>query len=107
MNIVIPSLFITNKLALKVAILATVVGLIAFTLSWNMWDVWQGPLPGYQVLLFPGNLTLIYLWHPLFTEELAFWPKLALLLIGQFAVVYLVIANSLWLVSKIFNKQQG
>lgn len=102
-----PSLFIVNKLALKIAIFATVVGLIAFTLSWNMWEVWQGPLPGYQVFLFPGNLTLIYLWHPLFTEELAFWPKLALLLFGQFTVVYLVIANFLWLVSKMFNKQQG
>ena len=44
-------------------------------------------MPGYKVFLFPGNLTLIYIWHPLFTEELGYWSKLILLLLGQFVVV--------------------
>ena len=68
---------------------AAVIGLVAFTLSWNLWDFWGGPMPGLQLLLFPGNLTLVYIWHPLFTEEVNFWPKLALLLLGQFIVVSL------------------
>ncbi len=70
---------------------AAVIGLVAFTLSWNLWDVWGGPLPGFQLLLFPGNLTLVYIWHPLLTEEINFWPKLALLLFGQFLVVFFVV----------------
>ncbi len=77
----------TSSIAIYAGVSASVIGLIAFVLSWNMWDVWAGPLPGYQIFLFPGNLTLNYIWHPLFTEELNFWPKLALLLFGQFMLV--------------------
>ena len=44
-------------------------------------------MPGIQVLLYPGNLSLVYVWHPLFTEEVNFWPKLALQMLGQFALV--------------------
>lgn len=66
---------------------ATIIGLIAFTLSWNLTAFFKGALPGYQILLFPGNLTLIYFWHPLFSEEVSFWPKLVMLLFGQFVVV--------------------
>jgi hypothetical protein len=77
----------TFKIAIYAGITAVIIGLTAFTLSWNLWDVWGGPLPGYKVYLFPGNLTLIYIWHPLFTEEVNFWPKLGLLMLGQFTVV--------------------
>lgn len=68
-------------------LIAAFIGLIAFSLSWNLWFFFDGPLPGYQFFLFPGNLTLIYFWHPLFTEEVNFWPKLFMLLFGQFSVV--------------------
>ncbi|MFT5755563.1 MAG: CHASE1-domain containing sensor protein [Alteromonadaceae bacterium] len=68
-------------------LIAAVIGLIAFTLSWNLLAFFEGPLPGYQVFLFPGNITLIFFWHPLFTEEINFWPKLLMLLFGQFVVV--------------------
>jgi hypothetical protein len=68
-------------------LIATIIGLVAFTISWNSWEFFNGPLPGYQLFLFPGNLTLIYFWHPIFTEEVNFWPKLVMLLFGQFAVV--------------------
>lgn len=71
-------------------IVAFTVGLIAFTLSWNFWEFWGGPMPGYQFFLYPGNLTLIYVWHPLFTEEVNFWPKLGLLMLGQFVLVAFV-----------------
>ena len=76
----------SNKTAIYIGLIATLIGLIAFTISWNTWDIWDGPLPGYQFFLFPGNLTLIYFWHPIFTEEVSFWPKLLMLLAGQFGV---------------------
>ena len=68
-------------------VLAAIVGLITFVLSWNFYDFWGGPMPGYRLLLFPGNVSLIYVWHPLFTEEVDLYPKLALILIGQFFIV--------------------
>jgi len=70
---------------------AVILGLLVFTLSWTLWSLWDGPMPGYQWALYPGNLLLIYLWHPLFSEEIHFWPKLGLLLLGQFAVVSLLV----------------
>ncbi len=77
---------ITNSVSLSflIASIATILGLIAFVLNWNFFD---GNMSGYQILLFPGNLTLTYIWHPLFTEELNFWLKLKFLLFGQFGVV--------------------
>ena len=82
----------TMTIAIYAGITALVIGVIAFTLGWNFWEFWGGPLPGYQIFLYPGNLTLIYVWHPLFTEEVNFWPKLVLLLFGQFFVVTFVVA---------------
>jgi len=90
----------TPTIAIYMGITAVVIGLTAFTLSWNLWDVWGGPLPGYKVYLFPGNLTLIYIWHPLFTEEVNFWPKLGLLMLGQFSVVAGFTAAFITLVKK-------
>lgn len=63
-------------IALKFGVGAVVVGLLAFALNWNLWDFWGGPMPGIELLLFPGNITLVYIWHPLFTEEVYFWPVL-------------------------------
>ncbi|MCH8538119.1 MAG: hypothetical protein LAT66_10165 [Alkalimonas sp.] len=79
-------------IALRAGAASVVIGLIAFALSWNLWALWGGPMPGIQVLLYPGNLSLVYLWHPLFTEEVNFWPKLALQMVGQFTVVASVAA---------------
>jgi len=78
--------------AIYSGVIASIIGAIAFSLSWNLWEFFEGPLPGYQFFLFPGNLTLIYFWHPLFTEEVNFWPKLFMLLLGQFVVVTSVVA---------------
>lgn len=84
------------KIAIFSGLIAMIIGLITFSLSWRLWAFFDGPLPGYRVLLFPGNLTLTYFWHPIFTEEVNFWTKLFMLLFGQFAVVsccVVVIAN--------------
>ncbi len=75
------------KVAIYSGLSATIFGLIAFSLSWNLWELFDGPLPGYRIFLFPGNLTLTYFWHPIFAEEVNFWPKLFTLLLGQFTVV--------------------
>lgn len=91
----------TYSIELYTGLVATFIGLVAFTVSWNMWEVWQGPMPGYQFFLFPGNLTLVYIWHPLFTEELNFWPKLFLLLLGQFLVVAFCVGLLRFLVKKL------
>ena len=79
-------------IALKSGVGAVFVGLVAFALSWNLWDFWGGPMPGIEILLFPGNISLVYVWHPLFTEEVNFWPKLFLLMLGQFLIVTAVVA---------------
>ena len=76
-----------TTIAVYAGLISVVIGLVAFALSWNFWDFWGGPMPGIDAVLFPGNLTLIYVWHPLFTEEVNFWPKLALHMFGQFFVV--------------------
>jgi hypothetical protein len=90
----------TSKLALLAGALATFIGAITFGLSWNLWDMIGGPLPGYKILLFPANMTLIYIWHPLFTEELAFWPKLSLMLVGQFTFVTVIVASIMGLIKR-------
>jgi len=77
----------SHTVAIYSGVIATIIGLITFTLNWNLWKFFSGLLPGYQILLFPGNLSLIYFWHPVFTEEVNFWPKLFMLLCGQFVVV--------------------
>lgn len=93
----------TTTIGLYAGVVALVVGGIAFSLHWNFWNVWGGPMPGVQALLFPGNMTLIYIWHPLFTEEIDFWPKIVMLLVGQFFVV----ASVAVLLVSLFRKLLG
>ena len=78
------------KFAFVCGLVATLMGLLAFLMNWYLWDFWGGPFPGYDVLLFPGNLSLIYIWHPLFTEEIALYPKLGLMLLAQFIFVAVI-----------------
>lgn len=77
----------STKFAIYSGFIAMIIGVITFSLSWNLWAFFNGPLPGYRIFLFPGNLSLTYFWHPIFTEEVNFWPKLFMLLFGQFIVV--------------------
>lgn len=48
-----------------------------------------------------ANLTLVYLWHPLFSEELGFWPKLMLQMLGQFAIVTAITATILGVIRQL------
>ncbi|RUO69400.1 hypothetical protein [Idiomarina ramblicola] len=91
----------TTTMALYAGLISLIIGLVSFAISWNFWDLRGGPMPGIQVLLFPGNLTLIYVWHPLFTEEMNFWPKLALHMFGQFFVVTFITMLCVSLVRKL------
>ena len=101
--------FPSVKIAILSGLIAMIIGLITFSLNWNLWEFFDGPLPGYRVFLFPGNLTLTYFWHPIFTEEVNFWPKLFMLLFGQFFVVSCCVAviASLkqFFATKLHNKQ--
>ncbi len=98
-----------SKSAIYSGLIAMVIGFIAFSLSWKYWEFFNGPLPGYSIFLFPGNLTLTYFWHPIFTEEVNFWPKLFMLLFGQFIVVTTCVAVitrlKQFFATKLHNKQ--
>lgn len=76
-----------------IGLIAMVLGALFFTLNWHLYDWWGDPLPGYRLVLWPGNLSLVYIWHPMLTEEINFWPKLFLLLFGQFSLVTLFAAG--------------
>ena len=93
----------TKIIALYFGIASVAVGLITFVVHWNLFDIIGGPLPGYKILLFPANMSLIYVWHPLFTEEVALLPKLVLMMIGQFVLVTITVAISVALFKKIFS----
>nr|WP_136250621.1 hypothetical protein [Ningiella ruwaisensis] len=76
--------------SIYLGLLASLIGLVTFVLNWNFFDVIGGPLPGYQIFLFPGNQSLVYIWHPLFTEEMGMYQKLGLMLFSQFMIVAIV-----------------
>ena len=61
-----------------------------FFANWLLYDWHGGTLPGYQVLLCLGNLGLIYFWHPIFSEEINFWPKFVMLILGQFGLALII-----------------
>ena len=82
----------TLHIALIAGVIAAAIGLVAFALNWHFPNFWSGAMPGVTALLFPGHLTLVYLWHPLFTEEINFWPKLLLLMLGQFLLTSGIVA---------------
>ena len=71
-----------KQIAFYTGLISLLIGVIAFTLSWNFWE---NGMPGYRFFLFPGNLMLA-----LFTEEIDFWLKLVILLIGLFSIVAVV-----------------
>jgi hypothetical protein len=95
------------KIAIYSGAIALIIGLITFTLSWNLWFFFTRPFPGYQFFLFPGNLTLIYFWHPLFTEEINFWPKLLMLLFGQFVVVTIFVIAVINIKKRLTDKKKN
>ncbi|WP_143452311.1 hypothetical protein [Lacimicrobium alkaliphilum] len=89
-----------KRVALYAGLIAVVVGAVAFALNWLLWG---GNMPGYGALLCPGNFMLVYVWHPLFTEEIDFWPKLVLQLSGQFIVVVAFTALLMCLIKRLLS----
>ena len=75
------------KVSIYFGLTASIIGLVIFSLSWNLWDYFDGPLQGHRISLLPGNLSPNYFWHPILTEEINYWPKLLMLLFGQFLLV--------------------
>ncbi|MFT6432260.1 MAG: hypothetical protein ACJAVI_000295 [Candidatus Azotimanducaceae bacterium] len=65
------------------AIVGLVIGFSAFAMSYWFSD---GPIPGYKFLAGPGVLTL-----RMFSEEISFWPKLSLMMFGQYLVYFVAI----------------
>jgi len=85
-----------QKTALFLALLMSVLALLSVAFAYQWQWLWA-----YKVLAFPGHLVL-----GLFSEEIDFWPKLALLTVSQFASIYLS-AIFLWpLGKKLFTKLQ-
>ena len=74
------------RTSLYAGCIAAVIGHLVFFMNLNLWELFGGPISGYQILLYPGNLSLTYFWHPIFSEEVNFWPKLFMLLSGQFTM---------------------
>ena len=80
------------KFASVCAIAGTAVAFAAFAV--NFWVV-QGPFPGYKILTYPGIVTA-----GIFSEEINFWPKLSIMLIGQF-LFYFVSALVVRIIHKV------
>lgn len=91
--------------SIKAGLAATVLGLLFFIGNRLLFDFNGGPIWGYYLVLLPGNLSLNYVWHPLFTEEINFWPKLILLLIGQFSTVSGIVLGVLLIKQKLTGKE--
>lgn len=92
--------FKESPLSIKLGVVACILGLVTFLLSWYGLG---RPILGYQVVLLPGNLTLSYIWHPIFTEEINMLPKLILLLFGQF----LLVTASVEVIIRILKRVRG
>jgi len=95
----------TTTISVYAGLISVIIGAATFALSWNLYDILGGPMPGTKVLLFPGSLTLIYVWHPLFTEEINFWPKFALQMFGQFFVVTTVAVLFVGVAKKLLRRK--
>lgn len=83
------------KFASLWASLGLFIGFLAFAISFWFSD---GPIPGYWFFAGPGVLTL-----QMFSEEVSFWPKLGLLLAGQYFICFALIFSTrkvLWNIGK-------
>lgn len=81
------------------AIIGVVIGLIAFIVNYNFIDF---TFPGYQIITAPARFALSF-----FSEETAFWPKMAIFLVGQFLGYFILgdILNRIFFAVKSKPKQ--
>ncbi len=89
------------KFAAVWAAVCAAVGFAAF--ATNFWIV-HGPYPGYRIMLYPGILAT-----GLFSEEINFWPKLAIMLFGQFLICFvsLLVARKMYSASVIYRNRSS
>lgn len=92
-------------LPLMIGVIGAVLGLITFVLSWQFWDVWGQPVPGYHWILAPANWSLMWVWHPLLSEEIALVPKLTLMILSQFALLTLCAYLIVWLIGRVIERK--
>jgi hypothetical protein len=71
------------KFAASWAFLGAVVAVVSFAI--NFWVV-QGTYPGYKFLVYPGITATRF-----FSEELNFWPKLGVMIVGQYVMYFMAI----------------
>jgi hypothetical protein len=71
------------------------IGFIAFSVSY--W-VFENAIPGYKIMLYPGIVTARF-----FSEEIDFWPKLSIMLTGQYVFYFSVI----FLAKKLMNLRKN
>lgn len=64
------------KFSTSIAIIASVLGLIVFLINFYGFN---GQMPFYALFNYPGLFFISF-----FSEEIDFWPKLSLLIAGQF-----------------------
>ena len=63
------------------AVSGAVILVAAFGIAW--WVV-EGLYPGYRLLAYPGIVAARF-----FSEELDFWPKLGIMLVGQYFAFFI------------------
>jgi hypothetical protein len=61
-----------------------VVAITFFVFCINFWVI-HGNLPGYIIFVYPGIATT-----RLFSEEIAYWPKLSIMLTGQYLAYFVM-----------------
>jgi hypothetical protein len=71
------------KFAAFWAISGAVVLFVAFAI--NFWAL-EGSYPGYRLLAYPGITVAKF-----FSEEIYFWPKLSIMIAGQYVIYFLII----------------
>jgi hypothetical protein len=77
--------------------LAFVLALLTVPLFFVDYLLLNGALPGYEWFAYPGIA-----WLRLFTEEINFWPKFGLLLLGQY-LGFFVLATSVLLLRRVWR----
>lgn len=74
------------KFSILWAISGLLIALISFGISYG---ILHETFPGYKLLVYPGIAVT-----RLFSEEIDFWPKLGILLIGQYLAFFIAMLTT-------------
>lgn len=83
------------KFAFSWSFIGVAIALLAFIFNYTMAPI---SLPGYEILAGPAMFALQF-----FSEEIAFWPKLAIFISGQYLVYFSMIFVARKLLKRIFK----